>query len=52
MPWKDYAKLSDEDLKSIFAYLATLEPVHNAVPKPILLPWNNTTEFIYNCPYL
>jgi mono/diheme cytochrome c family protein len=38
MPWKDYAKLSDEDLKSIFAYLATLEPVHNAVPKPILLP--------------
>jgi mono/diheme cytochrome c family protein len=38
MPWKDYAKLSDEDLKSIFAYLATLKPVHNAVPKPILLP--------------
>ena len=38
MPWKDYAKLSDEDLKSIFAYLATLNPIKNAVPKPIPLP--------------
>jgi len=38
MPWKDYAKLSDEDLKSIFAYLATLQPIHNAVPKPKPLP--------------
>ena len=35
MPWEDYAKLSDEDLKSIFAYLSSLPPVHNAVPKPI-----------------
>lgn len=38
MPWKDYAKLSDEDLKSIFAYLATVKPIYNAVPKPIQLP--------------
>ncbi len=38
MPWKDYAKLSDEDLKSIFAYLATLKPINNAVSKPIPLP--------------
>lgn len=38
MPWKDYAKLSDEDLNSIFAYLATLKPINNAVPKPIPLP--------------
>jgi cytochrome c553 len=38
MPWKDYAKLSDEDLKSIFVYLETLPPIRNAVPKPIPLP--------------
>lgn len=38
MPWQDYGKLSDEDLKSIFAYLMTLTPVRNVVPKPIPLP--------------
>ena len=38
MPWEDYAKLSDEDLKSIFIYLTTLKPISNAVPKPIPLP--------------
>jgi len=38
MPWQDYAKLSDEDLISIFAYLSTLKPISNAVPKPVPLP--------------
>lgn len=38
MPWKDYAKLNDEDLKSIFIYLTTLKPIRNAVPNPIPLP--------------
>ena len=38
MPWEDYGKLSDQDLKAIFAYLMTLNPVENAVPRPILLP--------------
>jgi len=38
MPWNDYAKLSDKDLKSIFAYLETVKPVRNVVPKPIPLP--------------
>jgi mono/diheme cytochrome c family protein len=38
MPWQDYGKLGDEDLKSIFAYLMTVAPVGNAVPKPIPLP--------------
>jgi mono/diheme cytochrome c family protein len=32
MPWQDFAKLTDEDLKSIFAYLQTLPPVRNKVP--------------------
>jgi hypothetical protein len=40
MPWEDYAELSDEDLKAIFAYLKTLKPVKNAVPAPIPLSDN------------
>ncbi len=35
MPWQDYGKLSDRDLRAVFAYLMTLEPVVNAVPKPV-----------------
>lgn len=38
MPWQDYGKLGDEDLGSIFAYLMTVAPVKNAVPKPVPLP--------------
>jgi hypothetical protein len=35
MPWEDFAKMTDEDLKAIFAYLKTLKPVENIVPAPI-----------------
>jgi mono/diheme cytochrome c family protein len=31
MPWWVYRNMSDEDLKSIFAYLRTVKPVHNRV---------------------
>jgi mono/diheme cytochrome c family protein len=31
MPWWFYGKMSDEDLKSVFAYLKTLKPVHHRV---------------------
>ncbi len=34
MPWFVYRNLSDEDLKSIFAYLKTTKPVRNIVPSP------------------
>lgn len=37
MPWDDYRELSDRDLLSIYAYLRTIEPVHNEVPEPIHL---------------
>lgn len=40
MPWEDYAELSEEDLKAIFAYLKTLKPIKNAVPAPIPLSDN------------
>lgn len=38
MPWQDYRELGDGDLKAIFAYLMTLPPVRNAVPKPVPMP--------------
>ncbi len=35
MPWFNFAKMSDEDLRSVFMYLQSLPPVKNAVPNPI-----------------
>jgi mono/diheme cytochrome c family protein len=36
MPWVNYAKLTDEDLKAIFAYLRTIAPMRNAVPPAVV----------------
>ena len=37
MPWSAYRNATDEDLKSIYAYLRTIEPIVNHVPeyKPV-----------------
>ena len=35
MPWFNFAKFTDEDLKSIFAYLKSTPPIPNVVPAPI-----------------
>ncbi len=35
MPWQMTAKLTDEDLKAVFAYLMSLPAVPNLVPGPI-----------------
>jgi len=34
MPWHYFAKMTDEDLSAIFAYLKSLTPVENVVPAP------------------
>jgi hypothetical protein len=34
MPWPWYAKMRDEELKAIFAYLKSIPPIHNRVPDP------------------
>ncbi|MEO5683989.1 MAG: diheme cytochrome c-553 [Chitinophagaceae bacterium] len=34
MPWAVYRNMTDEDLKSIFAYLKTTKPVNNTPPAP------------------
>jgi mono/diheme cytochrome c family protein len=33
MPWPAYRNASDEDLKSVYAYLRTIKPVVNRVPE-------------------
>ncbi|MBD0830920.1 c-type cytochrome [Aestuariibaculum sediminum] len=35
MPWQDFAKLTDDDLNAIFAYLKNLTPIDNVVPSAI-----------------
>ena len=35
MPFPVVASLTDEDIRSLFAYLRSLPPVHNRVPAPI-----------------
>ena len=35
MPWFNYGKMTDADLKAVFAYLRSIPPVTNHVPDPI-----------------
>jgi mono/diheme cytochrome c family protein len=32
MPWPNYARMTDEDLRAVYAYLRSIPPVHNRVP--------------------
>jgi cytochrome c553 len=40
MPWDVYGRLSDDDLKSIYAYLRSIPPVKNRVPLPVIVASN------------
>ena len=35
MPWFNYAKMTDDDLKAVYAYLRTIKPISNHVPEPL-----------------
>jgi hypothetical protein len=35
MPWQEMGKMTDDDLKAIFAYLRSLPPIDNAIPEPL-----------------
>ena len=35
MPWFNYGKMSDDDLKAVYAYLRSIPPVKNRVPTPL-----------------
>jgi mono/diheme cytochrome c family protein len=36
MPWFNYAKMTDDDLKAVFAYLRSIPAISNKVPDPII----------------
>jgi hypothetical protein len=38
MPWFNYRQMTDQDLKSVFAYLRSIPPVHNRIPEPLPPP--------------
>jgi hypothetical protein len=38
MPVATYNKLTDDDLKAVFAYLHSLPPIENPVPEPVIAP--------------
>jgi mono/diheme cytochrome c family protein len=38
MPWYEIAKMTDEDLKAVYAYLQSLPPINNKVPQPVAPP--------------
>ena len=38
MPWDFYNKISDDEMKAIFAYLKSPKPISNVVPDPIPPP--------------
>lgn len=42
MPWQTIGMMTDEDLKSIYAFLRTLTPIKNQVPQPV--PPNKLAE--------
>jgi len=35
MPWQEIGKMTDDDLKAIFAYLKSLPPIDNEIPAPL-----------------
>lgn len=35
MPWQTIGRMTDSDLKAVWAFLRSLKPIENAVPDPI-----------------
>ena len=35
MPWQNYSKMTDDDLKALWAYLQSIKPVKNKVKSPV-----------------
>lgn len=38
MPWQNYSRMTDDDLKAVYAYLRTIPPVANSVPESVPAP--------------
>lgn len=35
MPWFNYTEMKDEDIRAVFRYLQSIDPVENVVPPPV-----------------
>jgi hypothetical protein len=35
MPWLNYSEMKDEDIRAVFKYLQSIDPVENVVPAPV-----------------
>jgi hypothetical protein len=38
MPWPNVGAMNDEDIEAVYAYLRSIQPVHNRVPEPLPPP--------------
>jgi hypothetical protein len=47
MPWQAYAKISDDDLAAIVAYLRSIEAINHRVPDEVAPGQRATEPFVY-----
>lgn len=47
MPWQGYSRLTDDDVAAIVAYLRSIEPIRNGVPKEVAPGKPATSPFVY-----
>lgn len=47
MPWQGYAKLNDDDVDAIVAYLRSIPPIRNRVPEEVPPGKRATSPFVY-----
>jgi len=47
MPWQGYARLSDDDIEAMVAYLRSVEPIKNTVPNEVKPGDRATSPFVY-----
>jgi hypothetical protein len=38
MPWPNVGAMNDDDLRAVYAYLRSIQPIHNRVPEPLPPP--------------
>ncbi len=47
MPWQGYARINDADIAAIIAYLRSIKPIENTVPKPVKRGEPTRERFVY-----
>jgi hypothetical protein len=47
MPWQGYARMTDDDAAAMLAYLHSIEPIRNRVPKEVSPGKAAASPFVY-----